>query len=75
MENAVYPLGLCAERTAVVKAVSEGFKQFTAIAVVRYVLPTSYLFPLTIIAGLLVCLMQQFSERCASMWRLSTGAG
>ena len=39
MENAVYPLGLCAERTAVVKAVSEGFTQFTAIAVVRCVLP------------------------------------
>ena len=35
----MYNLGLCAERTAVVKAVSEGFTQFTAIAVVRCVLP------------------------------------
>ena len=34
VENAVYPLSLCAERTAVVKAVSEGHTQFTAIAVV-----------------------------------------
>ncbi|CAI8024152.1 Cytidine deaminase [Geodia barretti] len=34
VENAVYPLGLCAERTAVVKAVSEGHREFTAVAVV-----------------------------------------
>jgi cytidine deaminase len=33
VENAVYPLGICAERTAVVKAVSEGEQQFVAIAV------------------------------------------
>ena len=30
----MYPLGLCAERTAVVKAVSEGHREFTAVAVV-----------------------------------------
>lgn len=34
VENSVYPLGLCAERTAVFKAVSEGEKEFEAIAVV-----------------------------------------
>jgi cytidine deaminase len=34
VENAVYPLCICAERTAVVKAVSEGEQQFVAIAVV-----------------------------------------
>lgn len=34
VENAVYPLATCAERTAVVKAVSEGEREFVAIAVV-----------------------------------------
>lgn len=34
IENAVYPLTTCAERVAVVKAVSEGEMQFEAIAVV-----------------------------------------
>jgi cytidine deaminase len=34
VENGVYPLCLCAERTAVAKAVSEGERQFEAIAVV-----------------------------------------
>lgn len=33
VENAVYPLCLCAERTAVVKAVSEGQREFAAIAI------------------------------------------
>ena len=33
VENAVYPLCICAERTAVVKAVSEGEDEFVAIAV------------------------------------------
>jgi len=33
VENAVYPLCTCAERTAVVKAVSEGQREFTAIAI------------------------------------------
>ncbi len=34
IENAAYPTGICAERVAVFKAVSEGERQFEAIAVV-----------------------------------------
>ncbi len=34
VENAVYPLGLCAERVAIFKAVSEGHRDFLAIAIV-----------------------------------------
>jgi cytidine deaminase len=34
IENAAYPATICAERVAVFKAVSEGEKEFTAIAVV-----------------------------------------
>lgn len=33
IENASYPLGNCAERTAIFKAVSEGKKDFEAIAI------------------------------------------
>jgi len=33
VENAVYPLGLCAERVAIFKAVSEGAKHIAALAV------------------------------------------
>jgi cytidine deaminase len=34
IENAAYPTGICAERVAVFKAVSEGERQFSAVAVV-----------------------------------------
>jgi cytidine deaminase len=34
VENAAYPATICAERTALVKAVSEGQRQFEAIAIV-----------------------------------------
>ncbi len=34
IENAAYPATICAERTALVKAVSEGFRQFDVIIVV-----------------------------------------
>ena len=34
VENAVYPLTTCAERTAIVKAISEGEREFIALAVV-----------------------------------------
>ena len=34
VENAAYPTGTCAERVAIYKAVSEGEREFTAIAVV-----------------------------------------
>ena len=33
IENASYPAGLCAERVAIFKAVSEGHRKFTAIAI------------------------------------------
>jgi len=33
IENAVYPLGLCAERVAIFKAISEGAQQILAVAV------------------------------------------
>ena len=33
IENAAYPVTVCAERTAIFKAVSEGEKDFTAIAI------------------------------------------
>jgi len=36
VENAVYPLGLCAERVAIFKAASEGYRDFVAIAVVTH---------------------------------------
>jgi cytidine deaminase len=34
VENAVYPLGICGERVAIFKAVSEGHRRFQAVAVV-----------------------------------------
>jgi len=36
VENAVYPVGICAERTALVKAVSEGERSFDAIAIATH---------------------------------------
>ena len=34
VENACFPVGVCAERTAICKAISEGHKTFTAVAVI-----------------------------------------
>ncbi|XP_018429957.1 PREDICTED: cytidine deaminase [Nanorana parkeri] len=48
VENASYTVGICAERNAIYKAVSEGCKEFTAIAIARYVPPKSpkvYVYP------------------------------
>lgn len=36
VENAAFTVGICAERTAYCKAISEGKKQFKAIAVIGY---------------------------------------
>ena len=36
VENAAYPLGICAEKTAISKAVSEGHRSFKAIAITGY---------------------------------------
>lgn len=36
VENAAYGPSICAERTAVAKAISEGHRDFTAVAVVAY---------------------------------------
>ncbi|XP_058994327.1 cytidine deaminase isoform X2 [Mustela lutreola] len=33
IENVCYPLGVCAERTAIQKAISEGHREFRAIAI------------------------------------------
>jgi len=34
VENVAYPIGICAERTAVGKAISEGVRDFVAVAVI-----------------------------------------
>lgn len=39
VENASYPVGICAERTAIVKAVTEGKKNFRALAVATDISP------------------------------------
>ena len=38
VENAAFPVGVCAERTAICKAVSEGHTKFVAVAVITLVL-------------------------------------
>ena len=47
VENAAYSVGICAERTAIVKAISEGARHFRAIAVVggKHHVPNEYSFP------------------------------
>lgn len=37
VENASYPVGICAERTAISKAVSEGHQSFKSIAIISWV--------------------------------------
>uniref|UniRef100_A0A672LB17 Cytidine deaminase n=2 Tax=Sinocyclocheilus grahami TaxID=75366 RepID=A0A672LB17_SINGR len=44
VENASYPAGLCAERTAISKAVSEGYTSFKAIAIASD-LKDQFIFP------------------------------
>ncbi len=36
MENASYPMGICAERVAFGKAISEGHRKFKALAISTY---------------------------------------
>ncbi len=36
VENAAYPMTICAERTAIVKAISEGERDFVAIAIATH---------------------------------------
>lgn len=47
VENAAYSAGICAERTAIVKAVSEGARSFKAIAVIggKKLVPDEFSFP------------------------------
>ncbi|XP_075850775.1 cytidine deaminase isoform X5 [Microcebus murinus] len=45
IENASYPLTICAERTAIQKAVSEGYKDFRAMAVARWKGPEGRILP------------------------------
>ena len=42
VENASYGLTICAERTAICKAVTEGHRNFKAIAISRYVYIASW---------------------------------
>lgn len=44
VENASYGLTICAERTALVKAVSEGHKRFKAIAISRWPVPPAHIY-------------------------------
>ncbi|ODQ52335.1 cytidine deaminase [Saitoella complicata NRRL Y-17804] len=41
VENASYPAGICAERTALVKAITEGHKDFVCIAVATDINPAA----------------------------------
>ena len=53
VENATYGLTICAERVAVVKAISEGYRpgQFTAVVVVAAILSTALTFGAAVRAG------------------------
>lgn len=59
VENASFPAGNCAERTAVFKAVSEGFRELCAVAIVGGKGPvTDYTYP----CGICRQTMEEFAE-------------
>jgi cytidine deaminase len=69
VENAAYPSGICAERTAIFKAVSEGERELVAIAVIG---PTEQ--PLSP-CGACRQVMAEFSDADSPLIVLSCSAG
>ena len=64
IENASYGLTICAERTAMAKAISSGCTRFHALAVSMYVSPTLVLFFPILQASVFGCVV------CLHMWHL-----
>ena len=60
VENASYPAGICAERTAMSKAVSEGSRKFTAIAIVGG--PEGLIHGITAPCGICRQVMMEFAD-------------